>query len=69
MKPYQSKLKWHLFDDIFLAEPAINHKGTWCWMDRNVFCQEGWCKDCIVYDNYIKSFKEVVKHEEERNRS
>ena len=27
----------------------INHKGTWCWFDVKVFCQEGWCVNCNIY--------------------
>ena len=26
----------------------FNHKGQWCKI-KNILCQEGWCKNCIIY--------------------
>lgn len=26
-----------------------NHKGEWCWINPNIFCQEGYCSGCEIY--------------------
>jgi hypothetical protein len=26
-----------------------NHKGGWCWIRNDIFCQEGDCLSCQVY--------------------
>ena len=28
-----------------------NHKGAWCWVDNRIFCQEGECLGCEVYNS------------------
>lgn len=36
----------------------MNHKGKPCIvhaMDRFLFCQEGYCKDCQVYIDWLKN--------------
>jgi hypothetical protein len=25
------------------------HKGYYCWIKTNMFCQEGYCSNCIIY--------------------
>jgi len=31
-----------------------NHKGTWCEIDPNNFCQEGYCSNCEIYQRSLK---------------
>lgn len=28
-----------------------NHKGDWCWIRPSLFCQEGKCPECQVYQD------------------
>ena len=29
-----------------------NHKGGWCCVKPSVFCQEGWCSECQIYQEW-----------------
>jgi len=31
-----------------------NHKGTWCQINPNIFCQEGYCSNCGIYQQSPK---------------
>jgi len=31
-----------------------NHKGEWCQVNPNIFCQEGYCSNCEVYRRSLK---------------
>ncbi len=35
----------------------INHKGTWCWIEQDLFCEPGFCSRCQVYDEYSQITK------------
>jgi len=52
-----------------------NHKGQFCWVRTNLFCQEGICKDCQIYhdeklcntcgahiENWLEMFNERHYH-------
>ena len=30
----------------------INHKGEFCWIKKEVFCQEGDCRRCQIYHEW-----------------
>ena len=32
----------------------VDHKGTWCWIRHRLFCQEGFCRRCQIYDEYSR---------------
>ena len=32
----------------------VNHKGNWCWIRHRLFCQEGFCRGCQIYDEYSR---------------
>ena len=36
-----------------------NHKGTWCMVDSNLFCQEGFCSECEI--NHARKNRERIK--------
>ena len=31
----------------------INHKGSFCTL-TGTFCQEGYCSECEIYQNYLR---------------
>ena len=37
-----------------------NMKGTWCPYD-DIFCQEGYCDECLVYLEYEKKLAEKIR--------
>ena len=41
-------------------EELINHKGTWCWVKKDLFCQEGNCSECEVFCKYSQDKKGVT---------
>lgn len=34
---------------VVLVNETFNHKGEWCWVNPNIFCQEGFCVECQIY--------------------
>lgn len=43
----------------------INHKGTWCIYNSNIFCQESYCSGCFIYQNKDKcNICELAKDKE-----
>ncbi len=32
-----------------------NHKGEFCWINPNLFCQEGYCSNCETYRRSLKN--------------
>lgn len=40
-----------------------NHKGEFCWINPNLFCQEGYCSNCEIYQRSpeSKSITDVEK--------
>lgn len=44
------ELEREAFEEEMLGQ---NHKGEWCWL-KDIFCQEGWCRDCQIYLDWKK---------------
>ena len=40
---------WWQDDKCQFNELTQSHKGQWCWVRNNVFCQEGFCLNCQIY--------------------
>lgn len=38
-----------------------NHKGTWCMVQEDLFCQEGYCPGCLIFAKRDVSFGSVGK--------
>ena len=37
-----------------------NHKGEFCQVNRNLFCQEGYCSECEIYQRRSKDDRNRV---------
>lgn len=38
-----------------MREKMINHKGTKCIIDYRLLCQEGFCVECQIYQNWLNN--------------
>lgn len=45
---------YYLGSDCHHSKLSQNNKGTWCWVRQSLFCQEGWCTECEIFNDMIK---------------
>jgi len=38
-----------------MAVELENHKGEWCVINPNIFCQEGYCSECQIYKDHLNA--------------